>query len=744
MSATRPPRRLFLHLSALSDAEYAIYVHALRDLFDDGDVGSDIAKTRMPDDELEKQQIGVREVLQLFVPQIVRNELSGGQLLAAFRLLMHVRHGGDVVEGNTFVQADPSSPTASHFMLPSSKSKEASDVDPPMPDFPVLSTKHTDRSHTNPFYPDRFLQNSKNHDHDSSTSLSFQETISSAPATSSSHPPPPAHPSSSSSKPDLPSPRRASLPSAPPVPPASSKPRVEGIRAKTHSGAVQSGRMPPLPPRKPVHMSGQITAQLPPPIPIKLSLPTPTRPAAQKTDSSNSNSSSSITNQVIPNTAPLPPPPPHRVTPLMQQSLLASRAGATRKRAQDEAERTRILEVIRSSSNGAHKQIRTPSTSRSPDKGIRRPVPRPPRSTRPSMSTYSSEQSVHSDAMTAGTLEQVACARLASRARTRSSDRASLRSVSVASSADGDDDNHSAVKKVSASEQFAVPPTHPARRPSGQGPTTPGRRHMRTPSYQSYHSGVSVAPLSGSPFTTSTSSPSVSPVSPNINTSIARTTRSHSMHQTSSPTSASGRAAVTEQSGRLSPPLPPPRRRRPDSVQLTPRPKLSDSGADADPRSPFANAFAAALEKRSGRADADADRSRDREREQPKPLASLQRTFSALQARAQPTLARARYKAEAGLAPRRGFVPNGRDYHLAGEAGDRLVSSDDAGAGMDPVNDYGGDVSMDEDEGLGAGWGSGGEDVGEDTIRGRGRGRFGSTRVRDDLKLPEGEGWAPL
>ena len=37
MAAVRPPRRLFLHLSALSDAEYAIYIEALRDLLDDED-----------------------------------------------------------------------------------------------------------------------------------------------------------------------------------------------------------------------------------------------------------------------------------------------------------------------------------------------------------------------------------------------------------------------------------------------------------------------------------------------------------------------------------------------------------------------------------------------------------------------------------------------------------------------------------------------------------------------------------
>ncbi|KAI5120809.1 hypothetical protein M0805_003207 [Coniferiporia weirii] len=779
MSVLRPQRRLFLHLSALSDAEYAVYVDALRDLLDDGSLAA-----KLPDDELERKQVGVREVrawmkgrfrdlsageidkvLQLFAPQTVHKELSGGQLLAALRLLMHARRGGDVNEGGVFVQADPSSPSSSRFTLPFSTSSATAEASFPTPDVPITVLNTTGKTRTNPFSPDPQLQDIKGHD--STHSISLSSATSPFLATSPSHPPP-AIPSKSS-KSDLPSPRRASLSSAPPIPPASSKPHVEGVgesgvrpgttnpflqRAKTHSGAIQSGRTPPLPPRKPAHISNRNATNPPPPVPLKPSFPAAAPPEVQANVSGNSGSSSSTSNQLNSGTPSPPLLPHHRVTPLMQQSLLASRAGAMLKRAQGEAERTRVLEVIRSS-NGAHKQTRTPSTSRSPDKGERRPVPRPPRSAPSSASIYSSysTQSGYSDARSTNSLEQVAGARLVSRNRTRSPDHISSRSSSTASSANEEDVSPDSAKKMSLSEQFSAPPTHPARRPSGHTPTRP--RHVRTPSLQSYHTATPGTPFSASatsPFHVSNSSPPVSPMPSNNNTNVARTMRSLSMHQSSSPTFSVAAAAASEQTGRISPPLPPPRRRRPDSVQVTPRASAFDT--NPVPGSPFTNAFTAALERHSNRLDLDKDKSRDfrdrdadreKERSQPHALASLQRTFNSLQARAQPTLARARYKAEAGLAPRRGFVPNGRDYNLAGEAGDRLVGGDDASAGMDPDYEYGGGISPDDDGELGAGWGDVGDD-GEETIRGRGRGRgrLAAAHERDNLKLPEGEGWAPL
>ena len=54
---SRPPRKLFLHLSALSAAEYPIYVDALRDIVDDS-----CSSPTLSEDELEGSLIGVREV----------------------------------------------------------------------------------------------------------------------------------------------------------------------------------------------------------------------------------------------------------------------------------------------------------------------------------------------------------------------------------------------------------------------------------------------------------------------------------------------------------------------------------------------------------------------------------------------------------------------------------------------------------------------------------------------------------
>lgn len=60
MAAVRPARRLFLHLSALSDAEYSFYVDALRDLLDD-EAGSQEGP-KLSDDALERKNVGLREV----------------------------------------------------------------------------------------------------------------------------------------------------------------------------------------------------------------------------------------------------------------------------------------------------------------------------------------------------------------------------------------------------------------------------------------------------------------------------------------------------------------------------------------------------------------------------------------------------------------------------------------------------------------------------------------------------------
>lgn len=176
---SRPRARpLFLHTSALSDAEYAVYVDALHDVLDEpepepepqpdvgvrgrpfgggeggkGGGGGDGGKGKLTDEELEARLVGMREarawmrgryrdvgvseidkvrlspsfihsytclpvtmnertnecthstqILHLFTPHVQKECISGGQFLAALRLLMHARAGLDVNEGLVFIQ----------------------------------------------------------------------------------------------------------------------------------------------------------------------------------------------------------------------------------------------------------------------------------------------------------------------------------------------------------------------------------------------------------------------------------------------------------------------------------------------------------------------------------------------------------------------------------------------------------------------------------------------------------------
>ena len=62
LEMSRPPRRLFLHLSALSDEEYNTYLAALRDVIDDEDKLADGGMDNWSEEELENRVLGVREV----------------------------------------------------------------------------------------------------------------------------------------------------------------------------------------------------------------------------------------------------------------------------------------------------------------------------------------------------------------------------------------------------------------------------------------------------------------------------------------------------------------------------------------------------------------------------------------------------------------------------------------------------------------------------------------------------------
>lgn len=61
MAAAHRPRVLFLHTTALSDAEYTAYFDALHDIMDEPDQAGGPVNTKSIDENLEAHVIGIRE-----------------------------------------------------------------------------------------------------------------------------------------------------------------------------------------------------------------------------------------------------------------------------------------------------------------------------------------------------------------------------------------------------------------------------------------------------------------------------------------------------------------------------------------------------------------------------------------------------------------------------------------------------------------------------------------------------------
>ncbi|KZT07848.1 uncharacterized protein LAESUDRAFT_742648 [Laetiporus sulphureus 93-53] len=197
------------------------------------------------------------------------------------------------------------------------------------------------------------------------------------------------------------------------------------------------------------------------------------------------------------------------------------------------------------------------------------------------------------------------------------------------------------------------------------------------------------------------------------------------------------------------PPIPPHRKKRPESVQITP---TSTSPVDSPFASPVRGAHAlpssgasihsstsqpalsrhSSLSARSRHSDGIAE-----------PIANLQRTLSTLHQKAQPRLDSARFKAEAAFAPR-GFVqhsqPGSRWLRQEGE--ERLMSEDETDTGRDDES-VGQDVEETESE----------KERNERLRKLRLGNRDEVPAVdrpqqvgveRDDLKWPAGNGWKRL
>ncbi|OJA13353.1 hypothetical protein AZE42_04515 [Rhizopogon vesiculosus] len=633
-------RPLTLHVSALNDLEYSLYTSSLNDLA----VSPDPATTH-DDAHYEAMSVGIREVrawiqgrypilqpadidriLKLFYPNMLHTDyLTGGQFFATLRLVLHAAAGKGVDRTLAFIQAYPSSEKVLNQSRPPSPSKRQ-----------VCSP---------PSHPDR----SKQHTASSSSS------------------PPDTNPFSRKS---LESDRLQSLPSvlhqfdAPPVIPSrlphkiSHNPFLMRDKANgTNTGnkspeKPKDGKLPPLPPRKPapfVAPKRRISSAQPP---LLLSAPVPSPFHAPHHDIKLS----------------------HVMTPLMKQSLEASKHGQNMKRVEEQLDRERVLQVLKTTSSGSSASSRTRSLS--PTKQVHK--------------GFGSHSSSSEDTYPAPPLPH--------RRRTSSqSSTSSLPSIDQVASATV---NHqsSLVPTVfrpplpnrepttpDGSSPLPAPPTHPDRRPTSDTAES----------------------------TTST---------------IPRVTRSKSMHHTSTST----------------PPLPPPRRKRPESVQLIP---ISNTNTNEMPSSSShartsSTSFQGQGLSRHVSLTRDRDRGRDWDRSRsatdasPMSMSHIQKTISNLQLKAQPRLDAARYKAEAGLSPRRGFVLHSRwveegeralmaDTDAEGGQGDQ---GEDDGAHVDPYSEP---PSTDDSE--------------EDRERIQNLGvRRDSLKEADNLKWPAGEGWRPL
>ena len=432
---------------------------------------------------------------------------------------------------------------------------------------------------------------------------------------------------------------------------------------------LNHGKLPPLPPRKPSLLAAP--ARRP-----SEAVPTPIT------------STASLVAAFGP---PLvPTKPAHVMSPLMKQSLEASKHAQSMKRAEEQLDRERVLQVLKTTSSGSSvgntapgtrtrslspaKQLAKLSNGHGPDAGSAASddatyVPPLPRRRKPSPSSTSS--SVLS-------LEQVASAKLPSpvgapfRPPLPSRDMHTLGMSTTQTDGAG-------LPFVSGLGPFP-PPTHPRQRPS-----------------------TSTEPT----VNDSQSSPPSSP----------RVTRSKSVTSSSSV------------------PPPPPRRKRPESMQLTPTSDMGDL-----PFFPPVHAQAHARTASYQGLSRHLSLSRDREREPDlSPIANIQRTLSHLQLKAQPKLDAVRYKAEAGIS-RRGYVHH---TQLSGtrwrEEGEQGLMADTRWSAVNVDQDPDSAPTTDDEPSPAEGQGQRTTRAAKNSVPYR-----DILTESDNLKWPMGEGWKPL
>ncbi|KAH8089862.1 hypothetical protein BXZ70DRAFT_954193 [Cristinia sonorae] len=464
----------------------------------------------------------------------------------------------------------------------------------------------------------------------------------------------------------------------------------------------------------------------------------------------------------LPPRKPAPPPPPRHVSSgfvppasgttnvLIQQSLQAGRIAASLKKAEEKLQQERVLEVLKTSSPSKRNR------SISPTKDI--------------SSGASASGSAGSGYSSAERPPPVLPPRRRSELSPETSPRLSVRSLDqVATAGVGTHKprypTSSPFRRDQSTERVKPPPPPPPiRSPSRSPPKRTAELSPESPTSTTISQPPPTHP-DRKPATSMQdwSSDASNPPSPNT-----RLFRSKSMHQ-------------------QSPPLPPPvRRKRPESVQITP----TDGDAPSWPQSPS---------RPTGSSLRHSSLSRHLSLSSPpyngdhrgtgvgagaslsdsSPIAGLQKTFNNLTMKAQPKLDAARYKAEAGFS-RRGFVPHGNGNWMRREGEERLIDEPDtladAPLASSPFNHSREDLDSSEVSGSGV-------SEGEDRERRNWEGRLKSMRgsqshtgqlssgrekraskvlvgadpgelskvkdrtwlfERDGLKWQAGEGWKPL
>ncbi|KAI6025558.1 hypothetical protein EDC04DRAFT_2722199 [Pisolithus marmoratus] len=506
--------------------------------------------------------------------------LTGGQFFAALRLVVHAQSGKGVDRSLAFVQAQPGTTKPTGISRPPSPPKRSVIAPPSHPDRSKGIPFSTSPPETNPF-----VRRSTEH---ASSVQSVLRTSSDGQT---------SQPSQQSSQKISHNPFLV-------------RDRVESpdaIVKSSERAPAKGGKLPPLPPRK---LTTSASAQQP----------------------------SEVTTAPP---APLSPPlvlpkPSHVMSPLMRQSLEASKHGQTMRRVEEQLDRERVLQVLKSTSGTSRTRSVSPSKLGCKASDTEDTPTVPPRRRQPSSTPSSASSSLAS-------LDQVASATL----------KPPLLSPSIVPPPLPN-------RESVISGLVPAPPTHPDRRPS------------------------------------TATDDSQQPAS-------ARVFRSKSMHHSDSP------------------PVPPPRRKRPESVQFMPPSGTTDGPfLTSHPyilTRPLAELLYQGLSHRISF-------TRGSDTSDSSPMSNIQKTISNLHLKAQPKL-------DAG------FV-----NHTQFGSGMRWCSEDEEGLmadtqGATPATDQGRNSQSVTDNDL-----SSGEERETWTMAEGSRRRF--LGEADNLKLPPGEGWAQL